>query len=75
MKKIKEEELMSYLYKEASPELAAAIEKAIEEDPSLKSQLELLQFSVKHLEKLSLKSPSNDSIQAILKYAASRKKS
>jgi hypothetical protein len=74
MKKIKEEDLMSYLYNEASPAMAAAIEKAMLEDPSIKDQLELLQFSIKHLERLKLESPSPESIQAILKYAASRKK-
>jgi len=74
MKKIKEEDLMSYLYNEASPAVAAAIEKAIVEDPSIKEQLELLQFSMKHLERLKLESPSQESVQAILKYAASHKK-
>jgi hypothetical protein len=74
MKKIKEEDLMSYLYNEASPAMAAAIEKAMLEDPSIKDQLELLQFSMKHLERLKLQSPSPESIQAILNYAASRRK-
>jgi len=74
MKKIKEEALMSYLYNEASPEMVVAIEKAMLEDPSIKDQLALLQFSMKHLERLKLESPSQESVQAILKYAASRKK-
>ena len=74
MKKIKEEDLMSYLYNESSPAVAAAIEKAMVEDPSIKEQLELLQFSMKHLERLKLESPSQESVQAILKYAASHKK-
>ena len=65
---------MSYLCHEASPELSEAIEKALEEDPSIKDQLELLQFSMKHLEKLNLQSPSIESVQAILKYASLRKK-
>jgi len=64
---------MSYLYHEASPELSAAIEQAMIEDPSIKEQLELMQFSLKHLEKIKLESPSNESVQAILRYAASRK--
>jgi hypothetical protein len=46
----------------------------MEEDPSIKEQLELLQFSMKHLERLKLESPSTESVQAILKYAASQKK-
>ena len=74
MKKIKEEDLMSYLYNEASPAVVAAIEKAMVEDPSIKEQLELLQFSMKHLERLKLESPSHESVQAILKYAAAHKK-
>ena len=65
---------MNYLYNESSPEMSAAIEKAMLEDPSIKDQLQLLQFSMKHLEKLHLKSPSQESVDAILKYAASRKK-
>ena len=65
---------MSYLYNEASPAVVAAIEKAMVEDPSIKEQLELLQFSMKHLERLKLESPSTESVQAILKYAAMHKK-
>lgn len=65
---------MSYLYNEASPAVVAAIEKAMVEDPSIKEQLELLQFSMKHLERLKLESPSAESVLAILKYAALHKK-
>jgi hypothetical protein len=74
MKKIKEEDLMSYLYKEASPAVVKAVEQAMIEDPTIKDQLELLQFSMKHLEKIDLKSPSSATIQAILKYASTGKK-
>ncbi|MBY0482349.1 MAG: hypothetical protein K2Q21_13400 [Chitinophagaceae bacterium] len=74
MKKIKEEDLMSYLYKEASPAMVKAIEQAMIDDPSIKDQLALLQFSMKHLERLKLESPSAESVQAILKYAALHKK-
>jgi hypothetical protein len=74
MKKIKEEDLMSYLYNEASPAVVAAIEKAMVEDPTIKEQLELLQFSMKHLERLKLESPSSESVQRIINYAASLKK-
>ena len=77
MKKFKEEDLILYLYKECSPKLSAAIEEALEEDNlELKDQLELLRRSIRQLDKLKLKSPSKQSIKAILKYAedAERKK-
>jgi len=70
MKKFKEEDLILYLYKECSPKLSAAIEEALEEDNlELKDQLELLRRSIRQLDKLKLKSPSKQSIKAILKYA------
>ncbi len=74
MKKIKEEDLMSYLYNEASPVVVAAIEQAIQEDPSLKNQLDLLRISMKALDKVKLQSPSKKSLKAIMKYAAAKNK-
>jgi hypothetical protein len=70
MKKFKEEDLILYLYKECSPKLSAAIEEALEEENlELKDQLALLRRSIRQLDKLKLKSPSKQSIKAILKYA------
>jgi hypothetical protein len=70
MKKFKEEDLILYLYKECSPKLSTAIEQALEEeDLELKNQLQLLRRSIRQLDKLKLKSPSKQSIKAILKYA------
>jgi hypothetical protein len=70
MKKFKEEDLILYLYKECSPKLSTAIEQALEEeDLELKDQLQLLRRSIRQLDKLKLKSPSKQSIKAILKYA------
>ncbi len=74
MKTIKEEDLMSYLYNEASPAVVEAIEQALQEDPSLKNQLDLLKISMKALDKVKLKSPSKASLKAILKYAADKNK-
>lgn len=65
---------MSYLYNEASPVVVAAIEQAIQEDPSLKNQLDLLRISMKALDKVKLQSPSKKSLKAIMKYAAAKNK-
>ncbi len=72
MKEIKAEDLMSYLYNEASPEMNDAIQKAIAEDQSLKDQLDLLQLSIQQLDKLDLKSPSDASLLAIMAYASKK---
>jgi predicted XRE-type DNA-binding protein len=74
MKKFKEEELIMYIYKDCTPELTAAINQAIKEDTSLKTQLEVLQRSVEQLDKLKLQSPSKQSIKAILQYAKNAQK-
>ena len=77
MKKFKEEDLILYLYKDCSPKLSAAIEAALaEEDIELKDRLQLLRRSIRQLDKLKLKSPSKQSVKAIVKYAeeANRKK-
>lgn len=70
MKKFKEEDLILFLYNDCSPELHAAIEKALDEDDlELKDRLQVLRRSIKQLDKLRLKSPSKQSIKAIMKYA------
>jgi hypothetical protein len=70
MKKFKEEDLILYLYKECPPRLSAAIEAALaEDDLELKNRLELLTRTIRQLDKLKLKSPSKQSIKAILKHA------
>ena len=77
MKKFKEEDLILYLYKDCSTKLSAAIEAALEEeDIELKDRLQLLRRSIRQLDKLKLKSPSKQSVKAIVKYAeeANRKK-
>ena len=76
MKKINEEDLILYIYQECSPKRKAAIEQALEEDIELKDRLAVLRRAVKQLDKLKLKAPADQSIQAILQHAreASRKK-
>lgn len=69
MKKIKEEDLILYLYNDCSPRLRAVIDQALEADLELKDRLAVLRRSIKQLDKLKLSSPSKQSIKAILKYA------
>lgn len=76
MKKIKEEDLILYLYKECTSKMKAAIEAALEEDIELQDKLRVLKRTLKQLEKLKAKSPSRQSIKNILQHAekATRKK-
>lgn len=74
MKNFKEEELIMYLYKDCTPQLSAAINKAIQEDTKLKDKVEALKKSIDQLDLLKLKSPSKRSIKAILQYAKEGKK-
>jgi hypothetical protein len=69
MKKIKEEDLILYLYNECTPRLRAAIEQALEEDIELRDRFQVLKRTLKQLDKLKLLSPSKPSIRAILKHA------
>ena len=72
MKEIKAEDLMSYLYNEASPAMDDAIQKAIAKDPSLNDQLHTFQLSMQQLDKLELQSPSDASLLAIMAYATKK---
>ncbi|TAG12311.1 MAG: hypothetical protein EAZ13_04605 [Sphingobacteriia bacterium] len=74
MKNFKEEELIMYVYKDCTPELTAAISKAIEEDAELKHRINIIERSIEQLNLLQLKSPSKQSIKAILEYAKLSKK-
>jgi hypothetical protein len=71
MHKFTQEQLMLYLYGEASPILKLAIDKAMKDDMDLQKEIKLLQRTKKQLETLKGKplSPSQKSIDAILKYA------
>lgn len=69
MKKIKEEDLILYLYKDCSPKMSAAIEAALEEDLELHDRLQVLRRTIRQLDKLKLKSPSKLSVKTILQHA------
>ncbi len=68
MKKIKEEDLILYLYNECPPKLSAAIGEALEADIELKDRLEVLRRTIRQLSKLKLSSPSKESIRLIMKH-------
>lgn len=62
------DDLLLYLYNEASPEMTTAIEAALEEDYSLRESLNELRDSIDNLESVEL-SPRKQSIDKILQYA------
>jgi hypothetical protein len=65
----KEEELIMYIYKDCTPALNAAIDKALREDLDLQDKVDQIRRAVAQLDSLQLKSPSRESIKAILAYA------
>ncbi|MEL4382701.1 hypothetical protein, partial [Shewanella algae] len=65
----KEEELIMYIYKDCTPALNAAIDKALREDVDLQDKVDQIRRAVAQLDSLQLKSPSRESIKAILAYA------
>lgn len=69
MQKFSQEQLMQYLYGEASPILKLAIDNDMKEDLDLQRELKTLQRTIKQLDKLEKQTPSQKSIDAILKYA------
>jgi len=71
MKKFTEEQLVLYLYGEASPILKLAIDKALKEDTELYKEIKVLKRTQKQLEELKKKktTPGQRSVDAILKYA------
>ncbi|OIR12671.1 hypothetical protein GALL_57380 [mine drainage metagenome] len=75
MEKFNQEQLMLYLYGEASPILKLAIDKALKDDADLRKEINMLKRTKKQLDQLKSKgvSPSQKSIDAILKYAAKKK--
>jgi len=76
MEKFSQEQLMQYLYGEASPILKVAIDTAIKEDIDLQKEIKTLKRTIKQLDKLEKQSPSQKSIDFILNYAkeSSKKK-
>jgi hypothetical protein len=74
MQKFTQEQLMHYLYDDdgASPLLKAAIDTAMKDDAVLRQEVEALRTTKEYLAFVAQKapqSPSNESIEAILRYA------
>jgi len=62
------EDLILYLYKETSPDATAAIEKALEEDWTLREKLNVLKTSMDRLDSINV-SPRTEIILNILRHA------
>lgn len=78
MEKFTREQMMLYLFGEASPILMQSIDQTLKDDYELQKEMETLKRSKKQLEKLAKTkvSPSQKTIDSILKYAkdSSKKK-
>ena len=74
MQKFSQEQLIQYLFGECSPLLKLAIEKAMLDDLVLQKEIKTLQRTIKQISKLKKQSPSDSSVDAILKYAANSSK-
>lgn len=75
MEKFNQQQLMLYLYGEASPILKLAIDTALNDNPELKKEINTLKRTKKQLDELKKieSSPSQKSIDAILNYANKKK--
>jgi hypothetical protein len=62
------EELVLYLYQEASPEQTAAIEEALKKDWALREKLSVIKISIQKLDKIKV-SPRTEVILNVLNYA------
>ncbi|HEY8387432.1 MAG TPA: hypothetical protein VIK74_02455 [Parasegetibacter sp.] len=62
------EDLLLYLYRETSPETTALIEKALQEDWTLREKLAVLKDAQQRLDK-TVESPRTEIILNILNYA------
>jgi len=62
------EDLILFLYKETSPDATAAIEKALEEDWTLREKLNVLKTSMDRLDSINV-SPRTEIILNILRHA------
>lgn len=80
MRKFSNQQLMQYLYNEASPILKMAIDKALLTDVELQKEIKILQQTQNQVNEVKKKplTPSKKTIDAILEYAkqtAPKKKS
>jgi hypothetical protein len=65
------EDLLLFLYKEATPEMTTAIEAALKQDWTLREKLAVLKASQERLQTL-IEAPRTESVLNILHYAAAR---
>ena len=63
------EELVRYIYGEASPEMVQEIEKALQDNWSLQQKLMVLKESRQQLDSIQLQQPRKQAVNAILDYA------
>ena len=73
MHKFTPEDLIQFLYKETSTETTAAIEKALQQDWTLREKLSVLKISMQRLDSI-VESPRTEVILSILKYAFTTEK-
>jgi ElaB/YqjD/DUF883 family membrane-anchored ribosome-binding protein len=71
MRKFTHQQLMLFLYDEASPILKMAIDKALQTDTELQNEIKLLKKTQKQLNDLKKKplSPSKKVMDAVMEYA------
>ena len=65
------EDLILYLYKETSPEATAAIEKALQEDWTLREKLNVLKTSMERLNSITV-SPRTEVILNVLRHVRAK---
>jgi hypothetical protein len=65
------EDLLLYLYKESSPEQAAAIEENLKQDWTLREKLAVMKTAMERLNNLTV-SPRTETVLNVLKYAAAQ---
>ena len=65
------EDLLLYLYKETSPEATTAIEKALQEDWTLREKLNVLKTSMERLNSITV-SPRTEIILNVLRHARTK---
>lgn len=62
------EELLLYLYKEASPALAAAIEEELKSNWSLREKLDVMKTAMERLNNIAVQ-PRTEAVLNVLRYA------
>jgi hypothetical protein len=65
------EDLLLYLYKDASPQQTAAIDEALKEDWTLREKLAVMKTAMERLDSVT-SSPRTEVVLNVLKYAAAQ---